>query len=82
MAHRRLVSSPGPSQDDSFGEEFANSPLPIATGFHDAVELDSDDEEAWDEVDVMADNSAAALAAATTGISIVISKGDKSKGKK
>lgn len=51
----------------------------------DEVPFDSEDEEdAWDEVDVTADNSAAALAAAQTArkdISVVISKGNKDKKK-
>lgn len=49
------------------------------------VPFDSEDEEdAWDEVDVTVDNSAAALAAAQTAkkdISVVISRGSKDKKK-
>lgn len=48
---------------------------------------DSDSEDAWDEVDVHADNSAAALAAATAAagnkeLSITIATNSKGKGKK
>ena len=48
-----------------------------------AQEEDSEDEEAWDEVDVTADNSASALALATAGqkaFDIVISSKGKAKG--
>lgn len=73
------VSSPYYSQNESL-DGMGEDPAPHQP----AYEADSDDEEAWDEVDVTADNSAAALAASTaTGkeFSIVVSKADKNKKK-
>ncbi|SCV74639.1 BQ2448_7668 [Microbotryum intermedium] len=80
----RLVDSPVHTLSD---RSQPNSPalLSYPSRTQDTPRDSDDDDEAWDEVDVMADTSITALNAANArnkeGLSIVIGKADKQKGK-